>query len=214
MDHYIDIRLRPDPEFPAQVLLNALYAKLHKALVALATNSIGVSFPAHTNRHLGDVLRLHGSSEDLTALQALPWLGAMGEMVQTSPIAPVPATAQYRMVSRVQVQSNLERVKRRLVKRLMAGKGGIANDSPYKAQVVQAQSTHSMHQEEAEKFVQNALQAKAANKTNAPFVAMQSSSTGGHHFRLFIRHGPMQTQAQTGSFNAYGLSASATVPWF
>lgn len=214
MSHYIDIHLRPGPEFPAQVLLNALYAKLHKALVQLRTQGIGVSFPKHCDRHLGDLLRLHGSAEDLAALQTQPWLGAMRELVQASPITPVPVTAQHRNVRRVQVQSSLERVKRRLVKRLLMGKGGIANDSPCKAQVVQVQSTRSLHQDEAEQFVENAVQDKAANKTKAPFIAMQSSSTGGQHFRLFIRHGPLQAQAQTGPFNAYGLSTTATVPWF
>lgn len=35
MDHYIDILLLPDPEFPASMLMGALYNKLHKALVVL-----------------------------------------------------------------------------------------------------------------------------------------------------------------------------------
>lgn len=34
MDHYLDIRVLPDPEFSAQTLLEALFAKLHRALVA------------------------------------------------------------------------------------------------------------------------------------------------------------------------------------
>lgn len=190
MNHYIDIHLRPDPEFRATVLLNALYAKLHKALVQLGTQGIGVSFPKHSNKHLGDVLRLHGSPADLAALQALPWLGAMRELVQTSPVASVPATAQHRSVRRVQVQSNPERVKRRLVKRLMQREG-----------ISQAQA-------------QARIEVPQAPKLGDPFVALVSSSTKGQHFCLFIRHGPVQAQAQTGPFNAYGLSATATVPWF
>ena len=190
MNHYIDIHLRPDPDFPAQVLLNALYAKLHKALVQLGTHSVGVSFPKHSNKHLGDVLRLHGSSSDLTSLQALSWLGAMREMVQTSPIAAVPVTAKHRNVRRVQVQSSPERVKRRLVKRLMQ-REGIGED--------QAQAR---------------IEVPQASKLNDPFITLISSSTKGQHFRLFIRHDPVQAQAQAGHFNAYGLSSSATVPWF
>lgn len=190
MNHYIDIHLRPDPEFPATVLLNALYAKLHKALVALGTQSIGVSFPAHTNKHLGNVLRLHGSAADLTALQAQPWLGAMRELVQTSPIATVPATALHRGVRRVQVQSSPERVKRRLVKRLMQREG-----------ISEAQG-------------QERINVPLAPKLSDPFINLQSNSTGGQHFRLFIRHGPVQAQAQAGLFSAYGLSTTATVPWF
>ena len=34
MDHYLDIRLLPDPEFPAPLLMNALFTKLHRALVS------------------------------------------------------------------------------------------------------------------------------------------------------------------------------------
>ena len=33
MDHYVDIDVRTDPEFPAHQLMSALYAKLHRALV-------------------------------------------------------------------------------------------------------------------------------------------------------------------------------------
>ena len=32
MDHYLDIRVLPDPEFGQVELLNALYAKLHRVL--------------------------------------------------------------------------------------------------------------------------------------------------------------------------------------
>ena len=34
MDAYLELRLRPDPEFSADLLLNALFAKLHRALVS------------------------------------------------------------------------------------------------------------------------------------------------------------------------------------
>ncbi len=190
MTHFIDIHLLTDPEFPAQVLLNALYAKLHKALVHLGSQTIGVSFPAHTDKHLGDVLRLHGNPIDLAALQALPWLGAMSGLVQSSAMAAVPGAAQHRNVRRVQSQSNPERVKRRLVKRLMQREG---------IDEVQAQENVKVPQ---------------PTQLSEPFIAVQSSSTGGQHFRLFIRHGLVQAQAQTGHFNAYGLSSTATVPWF
>ena len=190
MDHYIDIRLRPDPEFSAQVLLNALYSKLHKALVQLHTQGIGVSFPKHSQKHLGDVLRVHGSQAELVALQALNWLGGMSALVQASPVDGVPATAQHRTVRRVQVQSNPDRVKRRLVKRLMQREG-----------IGEAQA-------------QARIDVPQASKLSDPFIALISQSTKGQHFRLFVRHGAVQTQAQTGPFNAYGLSTSATVPWF
>ncbi|MBV6247217.1 type I-F CRISPR-associated endoribonuclease Cas6/Csy4, partial [Pseudomonas aeruginosa] len=45
MDHYLDIRLRPDPEFPPAQLMSVLFGKLHQALVAQGGDRIGVSFP-------------------------------------------------------------------------------------------------------------------------------------------------------------------------
>ena len=72
MDHHIDIDVRPDPEFPAHQLMNALYAKLHRALVAENSTRIGVSFPCFSLKtpHLGTRLRLHGDVAALSALMA------------------------------------------------------------------------------------------------------------------------------------------------
>lgn len=46
MDHYIDIRLRPDPDFAPAMLMGALYNKLHRALFDLQAEDLGVSFLA------------------------------------------------------------------------------------------------------------------------------------------------------------------------
>ena len=48
MDSYIDIRVRPDPEFSMPMLMNALVSKLHRALVAINADDIGISFPGYT----------------------------------------------------------------------------------------------------------------------------------------------------------------------
>ncbi|WP_251265995.1 type I-F CRISPR-associated endoribonuclease Cas6/Csy4, partial [Enterobacter hormaechei] len=47
MDHYIEIRVLPDPEFSEEMLMAALMAKLHRALGQRGKGDIGVSFPAH-----------------------------------------------------------------------------------------------------------------------------------------------------------------------
>ena len=92
VSHYLDITLRPDPEFSPAHLLNALYGKLHRALVRMGTGDIGVSFPqlAPQGQHLGRVLRLHGSLDALQRLQALPWLQGMYDHVQSGEAVPVP----------------------------------------------------------------------------------------------------------------------------
>ncbi len=197
MDYYIDIRLRPDPEFKPTVLMNALYAKLHKVLVQLKATQIGVSFPLHGTkdasgkviRHLGEILRVHGPQAALAQLQAQSWIGAMSESVQVMPISVIPTQVQHRSVRRVQIQSSPERIQRRLVKRLMA-REDIS---------------------EAEASVR--ITRPPALMLNDPYLTVQSTSTG-QRFRLFVRHHPAQAQASTGVFNAYGLSTTASLPWF
>ena len=46
-----------------------------------------------------------------------------------------------------------------------------------------------------------------------PFLKLRSSSTG-QIFSLFVDRGPAQKQPTAGSFNSYGFSEDATVPWF
>ena len=48
MAHFLDIQLLPDPELSAPVLMSALYAKLHRALVLGNSNAggIAIAFPA------------------------------------------------------------------------------------------------------------------------------------------------------------------------
>ncbi|MEG1655801.1 MAG: type I-F CRISPR-associated endoribonuclease Cas6/Csy4, partial [Hafnia sp.] len=36
----------------------------------------------------------------------------------------------------------------------------------------------------------------------------------GQMFPLFIRQGKAQSHPQAGTFSSYGLSSTATVPWF
>lgn len=186
MDHYVDIDVRPDPEFPAHQLMSALYAKLHRALAALASAGIGVSFPGvNSNAHLGTRLRLHGSLMDLSTLLSVDWLAGMRDHVALMPPTSTPPTVQHRRVSRVQVKSSPERLRRRLMRR------------------------HTLDEHEARQRIPD----NAVHLSKLPFVQLRSTSTG-QSFRLFIEHGPLQPSMLSGTFNAYGLSQQATVPWF
>lgn len=190
MDHYVDIHLQTDPEFPAHQLMSALYAKLHRALVAQASTSIGVSFPGFEDDggkapYLGTRLRLHGQQTGLSALLASGWLLGMRDHVALTPELPVPVAAQHRAVRRVQVKSSPERLRRRLMRR------------------------QDLDEEAARQRIPDAL----AKLAHLPFVQLRSTSTG-QAFRLFIAHGPLQPGTISGEFNAYGLSQGATVPWF
>lgn len=187
MDHYLDIELRPDPEFPAPQLMNALFAKLHRALVKQGFGGIGVSFPGVDTRapHLGTRLRLHGHSEPLTTLEASDWLTGMRDHVALSRSAPTPSDVRHRVVRRVQAQSNPERLRRRLMRR------------------------HDLDAEQARQRIPDS----AAQTLNLPFVQLCSTSSG-QKFRLFIDHGPLLDAPAPGEFSAYGLSQTGSVPWF
>jgi len=184
-DHYLDIHLLADPEFAPDQLLRALFAKLHRGLVTLGSGEVGISLPAHSARGLGDHLRLHGSLHALGTLQALEWLTGMRDHVRLGEIQPVPAGCRHRCVSRVQVDSNPGRLRRRLMRR------------------------HGLDEDTALQRIPDS----AMRLTHLPWIEMRSQSNG-QRFRLFIDHCPLQENPTPGTFNGYGLSSTATIPWF
>ncbi|MBF9263189.1 type I-F CRISPR-associated endoribonuclease Cas6/Csy4 [Paracidovorax cattleyae] len=185
--HYIDITLLPDPEFSPSHLRSALFSKLHRALAHRAAGDIGVSFPGLSlqGRHLGDTLRLHGTEPALLELHTQPWLQGMRDHVLAGNAIPVPADVRHRVVRRVQAQSNPARLRRRQMRR------------------------HGYDEAEALRRIPDS----AAQHLHLPYLHLQSSSTG-QSFRLFVEHGPLQAEPRMGYFSAYGLSTTATVPWF
>jgi CRISPR-associated endonuclease Csy4 len=187
MDRYLEIELLPDPEFVPSVLMNALFGKLHRALAELNANRIGVSFPDVRDdpSALGDRLRLHGNLGDLQQLMELNWLIGMRDHILVCDPAPVPALARHRVVRRVQAKSSPERLRRRLVRRK-----GISDEEAHRA-----------------------IPDSVAEQLRLPFVTIRSRSTE-QTFRLFVEHQPPGNEAVGGDFSCYGLSPTATVPWF
>ncbi|WP_093349092.1 type I-F CRISPR-associated endoribonuclease Cas6/Csy4 [Variovorax sp. PDC80] len=188
--HYIDIRLRPDPEFSQVHLLGALVAKLHRALVQLQASDIGVSYPEHvlkplSKRGLGAQMRLHGTPEALRRLTEMDWLRGMRDHVHVSDMMQAPADAAHRQVLRRQFKTNVDRLRRRRMRR----KGETAEQAAM------------------------AIPDHVERRPELPYVQARSSSTG-QPFCLFVDHGPLQAEARPGEFNTYGLSQGATVPWF
>lgn len=184
MDHYVEIRLLPDPEFRDTLLMNALFAKLHRALVVEGHAEVGVSFP-QAQKSLGDTLRLHGAQPALERLMSLSWLKGLRDHTSVSKIMPVPEDCRYCIVKREQVKSSVERLYRRSVK-----KG-------------------RMTIEEAEKKISEAKE----QRSKRPFVQLKSS-TSGQQFRLFINQGGLLDSPKQGKFSNYGLSGETTVPFF
>ncbi len=184
MDHYLEIRVLPDPEFSEPLLMAALFAKLHRALGARGQGDIGVSFPEY-GKTPGAVLRLHGSHAALNELEAGRWRAGLNDYCRCSTITPVPAVSRWRVVSRVQVKSSPERLLRRSVR-----KGWLSEE-----------------QAEARR------QTMAIQQTTLPYLSLKSLSSG-QSFRLFIRHGDILPVPVAGRFSSYGLSVQATIPWF
>lgn len=189
MDHYIDIRLRPDPDFAPAMLMGALYNKLHRALFDLQAVDVGVSFPGHKHgvrvRTLGDHLRLHGTQTRLQHLMRADWLTGMRDHTQVSEMLTVPASAQHINVARKQFNTGSESRAKRYAKR------------------------HDIPEAEARKIYTKL----AERRIELPFVQLNSRSTQ-QRFSLFIEHGKPAASATEGTFSHYGLSPSATVPWF
>lgn len=187
MDGYIDLRICSDPEFTVNFLLSTLFSKLHRGLARHKNGDIGISFPELDKNKptLGHVLRLHGSHETLAEFMATEWLHGMRDHLSVSDVSDVPSSASYRVVRRVQVKSNVDRLRRRQIKR------------------------HGLTEEQARERIPD----DASQRSSLPFVCIKSSSTK-REFRLFIQHNDLSPIAKSGRFNSYGLSSSATIPWF
>ncbi len=184
--HYLQIRLRDDPDITTSQIMNALYAKLHRALVQWGNGQIGVSFPGAQPQNLGGTMRLHGQGEALHRLVVQPWLQGLSDLVQVDTIQSAPADTRHRCVYRVQAKSGVERLRRRAIKR------------------------HGINEQTAQERIPDSI----GERLNLPFVQLGSQSTGQPRFYLFIAHGPLQDESKTGVFSSYGLSREGTVPWF
>ena len=184
MDSYLDIEVLPDPEISSPVLMNNLFAKLHRALVEYSHGKVAVSFPKY-GKTLGDVLRLHGSRDALERVMVQPWFKGLRDYTSVGNTSPVPDNIQgYRTTFRVQ-QKSQHNIRRRAV-----AKGWLS-------------------EEEALHKIPDAKQ----KRLSLPFVQIKSQSTN-QQMRLFIECGALLEKPVAGHFSSYGFSREATIPWF
>jgi len=184
MNYYIDIKIKPDSDMRENQLMGLVFTKFHKALVKIKSRKIGISFP-NCSFKLGQILRLHGDKPDLILLKDLNWLGRLLSYCDVSDIQIVPTDAKYRTISRVRSKMNIAKLKR------LKLRGSITTpdqEKKYKAKM----------------FSQG---------LEDPYLDLKSSSTG-QVFRYFFRFNPIGNESITGLFDSYGLSKSATIPWF
>jgi len=204
MNQYINIQINPDAEFPENVLLNKTFTKLHKALHDLDQTKIGVSFPdcikyekkggVVFSGKLGKLIRLHGHQKDLQALQDSNWLGGLSGYCEVGAILPIPEKIEgYRIVSRKQTTMTLKKLEKR---------------------VAYQRANGTLKTEEDIKNYERQYKAKMfASGLDNPYLELQSASNG-HHYRVFIEIGDVLDNPVSGDFNYFGLSKTATIPWF
>lgn len=184
LDHYVNIQINDSLDFNTQVILNTLYAKLHKELVSLKGN-IGVSFP-NFKKNLGNTLRIHGNEKELLQLMEQKWYGTLHSYIRVSKILKIPEIVKYCVVSRVQSKTSIERLYRRSLRN---GKKTLP---------------------EIEVLLDKSFNEKLLRQ---PYIEIKSSSTQ-QRFKLFIQHHEPKKEPSFGTFSCYGLSQTASIPWF
>jgi len=197
MKYYQDITLLPDAEANLGFLWHKAYQQIHLALVEnkIAENqsAIAIAFPDYDSKEypLGDRLRLFSGAQcNLVQLNINQWLSRLTDYTHVKSIKFVPETVkQHACFRRKQFKSNLlkEAVRR----------------AKYKNEPLGDALAHFEHYEK---------------DTSLPYINMMSLSMNNENntsrnFKLFIEQEVFQ-QPQFGMFNCYGLSKTATVPWF
>lgn len=138
----------------------------------------------HLHVKLGRVYRMHGDASVLNDLQRMDWLGPLSGYCQVNGILNVPENTQYRVISAR--KSNLSGAKlRRLSARGNIDKEG---EKRYKVKML-------------------------SQGFDNPYLDLFSNSTG-QVYRKFFKFSAIKEEPSDGLFDTYGLSKTATVPWF
>ncbi|MGH1541495.1 MAG: type I-F CRISPR-associated endoribonuclease Cas6/Csy4 [Arenicella sp.] len=133
---------------------------------------------------LGTTLRLHGSQAKLKALMTESWLKGLRDYTDISGVLEVPDSASYRTVARIHTKSSHNKRKRSVSKGWLTA------------------------EEAAEKITDD-----DKHRLELPFARLTSLSNK-NPYQVFIRHGELSDQPTQGSFSSFGLSKTATIPWF
>lgn len=182
--HYIEIKAIPQVDMLQTEVISFCLQKLHQILPHFE-GRIGLAFPAYGNdKTLGGIIRLFGSENDCDSVYIKSQ--ELRDYVLLSEVIPIPEKVRsYRIYQRVQMKG--QSAIRRAEKRLTAqGKWN-------------------------EEVRQNMLQKQATQRVY-PHAHLKSSSTK-QQFILAIKS-VYKAKSVEGSFSAYGLSQTATVPHF
>lgn len=192
MNYYIDITLLPSSEITLGFLWRKVYQQVHLALAEQKNSSntfdFALSFPHYNDKvfPLGNCIRIFSSSqESFECLNMDKWIEQLKEYILLSEVTSIPNDVeQFAIFKRKQFKSNVSRLARRFAKR------------------------KNIDYEEALKHYENFSE----KETKLPFINVKSLSSN-NEMKIFILQ-ELTDEKVKGEFNAYGLSKTATVPWF
>jgi len=187
MQKFIDLKILPSPDFNQNQLMALLFKRFHYRLATLATNDVAVAFPRYavSSHSVGNVLRIIGDAKQLELVMAIDWMYGVRDQLEIGAITSVPDNALHRMMLRIQPDANPDRLRRRQMAR-------------HKLTLAQSQAK---------------ILDKDAQRCTLPFLNLRSD-TSKKAFRLYLKMTETSTVPTAGSFNAYGISRTATIPWF
>lgn len=196
MKYYQDITLLPDAEANLGFLWHKVYQQIHLVLadnkIAENQSAVAVSFPGYGGKQfpLGDKLRLFaGAQAQLEKININQWLSRLTDYTHVKPVKSVPeAINQHACFHRKQFKSNLLKE--------------AARRAQYKGESLEEALAHFTHYEKE----------SALPYINLTSLSMEDNN-GLRNFKLFVAR-ELFDKPQTGPFNCYGLSKTATVPWF
>ncbi|MEX1670013.1 type I-F CRISPR-associated endoribonuclease Cas6/Csy4 [Zhongshania guokunii] len=187
MDSYFDIKALPNAEILQSAVIAHLMQKLHRVLPQYC-GRIGLSFPAYgQQRTLGGIIRVLGVKSDVEQI-----------FQQLSDMA---AVKDYGLITQVNVIP-LSVTKHVFFTRVHA-KGKSRFERLKKRHLQRGTWTSELEVAALDKMKQ---------PLHLPHVSLKSASTG-ENFLLFLNR-RMAGQPIEGVFNGYGISKTATVPWF
>lgn len=186
LTHYIELKLIPQAELIQSQVMSFVMQGIHYVLPSYE-GRVGIGFPNYSQSStLGGLVRLFGSEADCHRLLQDLQRGELQNYVLISSIEKIPENInQYACFNREQTKG--ESSIRRSKKRLE--QQGKWSDE-----------------------VEGKMRLKWIENLSLPHVHLNSASTK-QRFILFIKQ-KKTIKLKEGNFNAYGLSAEATVPIF
>jgi CRISPR-associated endonuclease Csy4 len=187
MDSYFDIKALPNPEILQSAVVAHLMQQLHRVLPQYE-GRIGLSFPAYgQQRTLGGIIRVLGVKVDIDNV-----FHQLNDMVEVkdygliTPVSVIPSSVEkHAFFTRVHAKGK-SRFER--LKKRHLERGTWTNE------------------------LEVAASEKMRKPLHYPHVSLKSASTG-ETFLLFLNRRLCGLPVE-GVFNGYGLSKTATVPWF